>query len=429
MNTSVNNNNETKNAANMVASDNMKVADYLANLKKQKGESFGDLCWDNYGKASVIVFGNIAGHADELEILGGKRIEAKYSALQNGRKWTEKMGRTAAYIFNASHRDGACRYLANINNAILSAALRKEGETVKPAKSYQVGDRVNTIYGKGTIIEGEAKSSDRCRRVRLDIQTYNYGWNGMPHTFVEVSDGDMKPNHEGEDSTAYYRRAITEAAAMGCARCCEYQGKRIEVKTAYKNGHDDPTGWTYCVSWYEGKELKDCENGVTLEQAARALAQFEQDSRKNSYTPSEKLRNSESKESDAFNLPSRDEIRPSAKSEEPEPLRPAVIEPITEADKSPSWKTDLTEDDFRKLTLQHEVADEDRDIMGRRFRHAIGNKGEWLEVFISDYAGNERHALVYSYEEFMDEVRCKVRSLEYLRQFYTEDRDWQPVSA
>ena len=33
------------------------------------------------------------------------------------------------------------------------------------------------------------------------------------------------------------------------------------------------------------------------------------------YTPSEKLRNSESKESDAFNLPSRDEIRPSAKSE------------------------------------------------------------------------------------------------------------------
>ncbi len=372
MKTLANNNNEIKNAANMVASDNMKVADYLANLKKQKGENFGDLCWDNYGKASVIVFGNIAGHADELEILGGKRIEAKYSALQNGRKWTEKMGRTAAYIFNASHRDGACRYLANINDAILSAALRKEGETVKPAKSYQVGDRVNTIYGKGTIIEGESKYSDRCRCVRLDIQTYNYGWKGMPQTFVEVSDGDMKPNHEGEDSTAYYRRAITEAA--------------------------------------------------------RALAHFEQDSRKNSYTPSEKLRNSESKESDAFNLPSRDEIRPLAKSEEPKPLRPAVIEPITEADKSPSWKTDLTEDDFRKLTLQHEVADEDRDIMGRRFRHAIGNKGEWLEIFISDYAGNERHTLVYSYEEFMDEVRCKVRSLEYLRQFYTEARGWQPVS-
>ena len=288
MNTSVNNNNETKNAANMVASDNMKVADYLANLKKQKGESFGDLCWDNYGKASVIVFGNIAGHADELEILGGKRIEAKYSALQNGRKWSERWGRTTAYLFGANAKEAARRYLTEINHAIMNAALRKEGETLRPAQAYKVGERVTTIHGTGTVTEHEARyGNGRCRCVRLDRPTYNYGWEGMPQTFIEVSEENMKPNdekrtealHQGQDITAfaeeYCKPDIVDAAEMGVSQCLEHEGKRIEIRTAYKNGHNDPEGWTYCVSWYEGKELVECENGVSLTIAAEHMARFE----------------------------------------------------------------------------------------------------------------------------------------------------------
>lgn len=385
-------NNETMNAANMAASDNVKKADMLTDQKVKKGENFGDLCWDTYGKASVIIFGNIDDHADELEILGGKRTSAKYSALQNGRKWSEKMGRTDAYIFNATHKEGARRYLVNINSAIMSAALRKEGETLKPAKSYQTGDRVNTIHGKGTIIEGESKYSDRCRLVRLDRPTYNYGWEGMPQTFVEVSDENMKPNHEGEDSTAHYRRAISEAAAMGCAQCCEFQGKRVEVKAAYQNGHDNPTGWTYRISWYDGKELKDCENGVTLEQAARALAQFEQESR------------------DDTTLEQGGQI--------------------TDAPQPSAWVTDYTAEDFAKLTANPEAIECDPDIMGKRLR-LVGKDGNALlgelQVFISDYAGNERHAIYYIWDEFMNEVKCNVRPLDWLRTHFTKANGWEPM--
>ena len=101
------------------------------------------------------------------------------------------------------------------------------------------------------------------------------------------------------------------------------------------------------------------------------------------------------------------------------------LEPVTEADNSPSWETSYTADDFRKLTTAGEIADEDRDIIGRRFVHSMGAEGDVLEVFIADYAGNERHALVYSLEPLFEEVRCKVRSLDYLRKLYTPAHGWQ----
>ena len=63
-----------------------------------------DLTFDYYGKESIIVFGNIENHAKILEIMGGKLIDAKYSPLANGRKWTEKMGRTRAYYFSKTNK-------------------------------------------------------------------------------------------------------------------------------------------------------------------------------------------------------------------------------------------------------------------------------------------------------------------------------------
>lgn len=48
-------------------------------------------------------------------------------------------------------------------------------------------------------------------------------------------------------------------------------GCEVRVRKAYTNGSSDPKDWTYCVSWYADGQLVECENGVRLEQAAKAL--------------------------------------------------------------------------------------------------------------------------------------------------------------
>ena len=86
-----------------------------------------------------------------------------------------------------------------------------------------------------------------------------------------------------------------------------------------------------------------------------------------------------------------------------------------------SWATDYTPEDFEKLTSRYEIADEDRDIMGRRFHTG---EGLWtVDVFVSDYAGNEAHALIYLLTG-EGEVRANVLSLDHLRQTLTEAKGW-----
>ena len=190
-------NNQAKNAAQMKAAE-------LATAKKEKqGTAFGDLFWDNYGKSSIIICGNIDDHAAELEALGGRRIMARYSALQNGRKWTERQGRTDAYLFSEARQCEALQYLTTINAAIFNAALRHEGEQVKAVEAYEVGERVATIYGSGEIIEHTARyGGGKCRAVKLDRFTYRYGWKGMPQTFVEVAAEDMRPEADSRKEVA-----------------------------------------------------------------------------------------------------------------------------------------------------------------------------------------------------------------------------------
>jgi hypothetical protein len=86
-----------------------------------------------------------------------------------------------------------------------------------------------------------------------------------------------------------------------------------------------------------------------------------------------------------------------------------------------SWATDFTPEDFQKLTSRYEIADEDRDIVGRRFHTG---EGLWtVDVFVSDYAGNEAHALIYLLTG-EGEVRANVLSLDHLRQTLTESKGW-----
>lgn len=113
--------------------------------------------------------------------------------------------------------------------------------------------------------------------------------------------------------------------------------------------------------------------------------------------------------------------------DEPTLQEPSEIKAEGDKAEPSSWRTDFTADDFQKLTSRYEIADEDRDIIGRRFRSTVG-LGE-LQVFVSDYAGNERHALYYIWDEWMQEVRANVRPLDFLRQMLTEGNKWEPVAA
>jgi hypothetical protein len=297
----VNNNNESKNRVNNVA---MPAGEY------------GDLCYDYFGKSSVIVFGNTDDHAAQLEAIGGKYSDRlKYSPLQNGRKWTEKQGRTAGYYFTTEQgKREAVQYVQRVNHAIFDRYEQstKGGEHLKQKPAdFKAGDRVRTIHGLGTVTANEPqynKAVSVC--VYLDKMTYNYTWKGMPHTFIEC---------RCDEITRYSPSAKSETAderkAAGIAR--ERQEKPGTVNT--------------------------------------------------------------------------------------------------------SWATDFTPEDFQKLTSRYEIADEDRDIMGRRFHTG---EGLWtVDVFVSDYAGNEAHALIYLLTG-EGEVRANVLSLDHLRQTLTEAKGW-----
>jgi len=295
------NNNESKNRVN--------------NITMPAGE-YGDLCYDYFGKSSVIVFGNTDDHAAQLEAIGGKYSDRlRYSPLQNGRKWTEKQGRTAGYYFTTE--DGkreAVQYVQRVNHAIFDkyeqSTKGMENVRQKPA-DFKAGDRVRTIHGLGTVTAHEPqynKAVSVC--VELDKFTYNYGWKGMPQTFIEC-------------------------------RCDE-------------------------ITRYSASEKSETAD----ERKAAGIARERQE-------------------------------------------KPGTV--------NTSWATDFTPDDFQKLTSRYEIADEDRDIMGRRFHTG---EGLWtVDVFVSDYAGNEAHALIYLLTG-EGEVRANVLSLDHLRQTLTEAKGW-----
>ena len=74
---------------------------------------------------------------------------------------------------------------------------------------------------------------------------------------------------------------IREHTTMGKETQYNHDCGCIRVTVAYRNDSDKPEDWTYCVAWYkwldivtEKRELVECENGVRLEQAARAMADF-----------------------------------------------------------------------------------------------------------------------------------------------------------
>lgn len=152
---------------------------------------YGDLCYDYFGKGSVIVFGNIADHREQLEAIGGKYSERlKYSPLQNGRKWTEKQGRTTGYYFTSKQsKEQAVKYVQTVNHTIFDKyeqEAAKLGDLIQTRADLKEGYRVRTLHGLGTVTAHEPEyNKANTVVVKLDKFTYNYGWKGMPHTFIE----------------------------------------------------------------------------------------------------------------------------------------------------------------------------------------------------------------------------------------------------
>lgn len=91
-----------------------------------------------------------------------------------------------------------------------------------------------------------------------------------------------------------------------------------------------------------------------------------------------------------------------------------------------SWATDYTPDDFHKLQPRYEISEFDTDVMGRRFQ--TGDGLARIEVFVSDYAGNENWALIYILTGD-GEVRANVLSLDHLRATLTVAKGWERLAA
>ena len=161
-------------------------------------DTFGDLCWDTQGKASAIVFGNIDDHAAQLEALGGVRREVNYHPLRTVK--ARRGDRMEAYYFDKRHARNAGPYVARVNHTLQDSVWKSCHALEKQAADYEAGDRVRTIYGLGVVIDGGGlhAPSKNCVRVRLDGTTYNYGWEGMPQKFVEVSGRDMMAEGESD---------------------------------------------------------------------------------------------------------------------------------------------------------------------------------------------------------------------------------------
>ena len=175
-------------------------------------------------------------------------------------------------------------------DALLTAA---EGQTV----SYQFGncrfDCKKNDKGTWDVHAYDTDGED----TTFEDRTASFFGGMFNDLFKTWGSGNLPSPDDIESLTAKYAKQIEESALLGCG-CMVGDGdesrkdsKCVKVRTAYKNDSHDAKDWTYCVSWYETapikgdadgqrQTLRECENGILLEQAARHMAYFELMARK-----------------------------------------------------------------------------------------------------------------------------------------------------
>ena len=224
---------------------------------------------DNGGNASLTVKNETTG---DVRNINGSDVSEILPALQPASEITEQREQNDACISSAeSRRDKA-------NGQITEAEGVKVGDKVR---HNMTGDRVATVTGirrvQGYKWEGEITvyRLDFGESVKGPFDVELNGGEFLREAFTLCNPSEISDTANAAFAEEYCKPDIIEAAQMGVSQCLSHEGKEIRIRTVYKNGHDDPTGWTYCVSWYQGKTLVECENGVTLDQAARYMAYFE----------------------------------------------------------------------------------------------------------------------------------------------------------
>ena len=187
-------------------------------------------------------------------------------------------------------------------------------EEITEAEGVKVGDKVrhNKHEEVATVTAIREAFVNGCDGYRY-LYTLDFGQSVKGPFDVELNGGEflreaftlqeaseIKPkasDSELESLTAKYAKQIEESALLGCGYMVgdgdetRKDSKCVKVRTAYKNDSHDAKDWTYCVSWYETtpikgdadgqhQTLRECENGILLEQAARHMAYFELMARK-----------------------------------------------------------------------------------------------------------------------------------------------------
>ena len=271
-----------KTTANGKQADNCKNNENnnRVNIQALPAGEFGDLCYDYFGKGSVIVFGNTSDHAAQLEAIGGKYGDRlRYSALQNGRKWTEKQGRTAGYYFTTEQgKREAVQYVQRVNHAIFDRYEQSTegGEHLKQKPAdFKAGDRVRTIHGLGTVTEHTPKyNAAQSVCVKLDKSTYNYGWKGMPQTFIECRCDEITRYTEAEKSADQENEA--KALAERIKNTLEQTGAsawadQVADKTILVTRHNGSMETLRVIFVDEENYITDDFKGVTAERVAEII--------------------------------------------------------------------------------------------------------------------------------------------------------------
>ena len=265
-----------------------------------------DLVWDE-DKEVVKVWGNIESHRDNLERMGGRRGRVVFTNNKTGLP-------TGAdcYTFRKDREADIREYVSKTHDRIsrdFSETRDKHGER---GHEYHEGERVVTVYGRGTVVKTDCWHATDLIDVRLDAPTYNYIWSlaGTPQRRVAVNRDNIvsielpeppkevtleEPSEITAEPTLYERHNITaderrkraevsaqyirRQARMAREAFYHHKGARIETSIAYRNDTDDPDKMSYKVCWYDETRtgrlhLVDCENGISLGQAARHMADF-----------------------------------------------------------------------------------------------------------------------------------------------------------
>ena len=265
-----------------------------------------DLVWDE-DKEVVKVWGNIESHRDNLERMGGRRGRVVFTNNKTGLP-------TGAdcYTFRKDREADIREYVSKTHDRISRDFRETYDKHGDRGHEYHEGERVVTIYGRGTVIKTDCCHATELIDVRLDAPTYNYIWSlaGTPQrrvavnrdnivsielpeppaevTLEKTSEITAEPTlYERHNITAEERRKRAEVSAQYIRRQARmareafyhHKGARIETSIAYRNDTDDPDKMSYKVCWYDETRtgrlhLVDCENGISLGQAARHMADF-----------------------------------------------------------------------------------------------------------------------------------------------------------